>query len=287
MRRSLYTVARAVSVACLIGGASAQTGHTISCVNASGTSEECPEEDICGVGWFQMPPPFDGLASGVIPFFIPGVIVLYIVFVGFARILSRTAITAVALHRLMSKHRLFGQTVDARCLSKRIDTQTSTVADNSGYNDGGTREISHTFYYFTVRYAVQMPMPSTTGARFYRVTKEYECVSSRLYSQVTEGPMQMNHIMALTNDARSAVLQKFVDRDTPARLTAVATCKILCLLPPTVGVFGLFLVNFQLAGLPYRPSCDGFWISMVAVLILILHLLYATLRARVVAKRPP
>jgi hypothetical protein len=249
------------------GGSSGYTSYRIE----PGYTDNCPAEleyeGICGDLWaFPL-------------------LFLYALLALAAGYISWTAIKAIALNMLLSKHRLHGQTVDGRCLSKWSHTSTSTSTDS----EGNTTTSTSTSYYFTVRYAVRMPMPSATGGRFYRVTKKYENISKRLYSQVEEGPTQMNHIMALTNDARSAVLQKSMDQDTPAKLTAIALGKILATLAAIVGVCYWLQMMFTMGqsddGGPSIISCGGFW--GVVALILSLFLLCAALRARAVAKRPP
>jgi hypothetical protein len=203
-------------------------------------------------------------------------IILYFPILGVTWYVSWTAINAIMLNKLLNKHRSHGQTVDGFCLKKWSHTRISHSTDSEGNRTTSTS----TTYYFTVRYAVQMPLPSSSGARFYRVTKNYTNVSRHLYLQVNEGPTQMNHIMALTNDARSAVLQKTIDQETPAKVAAKALCKILCTNAIIIG-----LAAYNLSALESMITCGDFW--LVVAPILILCPLCEARRSRYVATKPP
>lgn len=69
---------------------------------------------------------------------------------------------------------------------------------------------------------MEMPMPSDTGARYYRVTKEFQVSQGTTGRQegkhyaVKGQTVQMNHLMDVTGDARSAILQSQLDERTPS-----------------------------------------------------------------------
>lgn len=221
-------------------------------------AEEDTSEDACEFVWsFPLPLLYGFYALGA--YFAAGI-----------------AVKAVFFNVLLSKHRDHGQTVDGHCLKKWTDVVYSTSTDSEGH----TTTSSTTYYYFSVRYAVQMATPSASGAQYYRVTKSFEKVSKSLYNKVSEGPTQMNHIMSVTNDARSAIVQKSVDKDTPAKIAIWALLKFTVVLALSGSPFILVfkILNLNLA------ACELFWIILVATFAMFVigfafHARYAAAKA--------
>ena len=226
-------------------------------------AEEDTSEDACESVWaFPLPLLYGVYALGA--YFAAGI-----------------AVKAVFLNALLSKHREHGQTVDGHCLRKWTDVVHSTSTDS----EGNTTTSSTTYYNFSVMYVVPMAIASASGAQYYRVTKNFENVSKSLYNKVSEGSTQMNHIMSVTNDARSAVVQKSVDKDTPAKIAIWALLKFTLVLALSISPFILVYKILPLGDTFNPAACELFWIILAATFAM--FVIGSALHARCAAAKAP
>jgi hypothetical protein len=157
-------------------------------------------------------------------------------------------------------HRERGQTVDGVCVRRWSTEQEG---------------LSHSI---TVRYCVPMPMPSSTGAQFYRVTKDFN-VPSTEWAQEGQA-VQVSHITGQTGDARSAVLRNAAgvisvwgDGQTVQVLTGL---KARFLIGLVFAGFGLHSLAQQYARVedPVGTNnvqawgCAQFWLCIAPMLVL-------------------
>ena len=75
-----------------------------------------------------------------------------------------------------------------------------------------------------------MRMPSASGAQFYRVTKDFSVGGHSGWAH--EGQLvQVNHIMAVTGDARSAILQQSLSQGCASAIFGTVFGCIFALMP--------------------------------------------------------
>eukprot|EP01043_Picozoa_sp_COSAG02_P003294 COSAG02_NODE_80_length_40128_cov_591.169002_12_plen_154_part_00 len=124
------------------------------------------------------------------------------------------------------------------------------------------------FYHMRVLYAVPMPNPSSTGAKYFKVTKEFRNVKQS--SRVERGEkVQVNHLMSLTGDPRSVILEQDLQAKRQLQRGTVTCVLCTCSCGLVIGFLPLVLVALNRGQSGTILGCTKLWLTFGPIAIIL------------------